>query len=175
MAQSKGHFSAAPESAIPPCDIDFGLKVHVFDLFLRNVCLVCACHSAACICTQASSTPEGLYCFPHYLTGKSLYIGQQNPVAVPCSRRGNSTIGVLTWIATWLLLVQHRWRDASSQVPNTLSSSFFGGRVDSAGTLFSGPLISYSGNFLLADSCCPSPSHQVTDISAYLASSLAFW
>ena len=72
--KSNGHFSAAPESAIPPCDINFGLKVRVFDLFLQNVCLVCACHSAACICTQASSTPEGLYCFPHYLTGKSLYI-----------------------------------------------------------------------------------------------------
>ena len=92
--KSNGHFSAAPESAIPPCDINFGLKVRVFDLFLQNVCLVCACHSAACICTQASSTPEGLYYFPHYLTGKSLYIGQQSPVAVPCSRQDNSTIGV---------------------------------------------------------------------------------
>ena len=41
-----------------PCDINFGLNVCVFDLFLQNVNLVCACHSAAYILTQASSTPE---------------------------------------------------------------------------------------------------------------------
>ena len=93
-SKSNGHFQLAPESAIPLCDLNFGLNVCVFDLFLQNVCLVCACHSAACICTQASCTPEGLYCFPHYLTGKSLYIGQQSPVAVPCSRQDNSAIGV---------------------------------------------------------------------------------
>ena len=91
---SRLYFSAAPESAIPPCDINFGLNVCVFDLFLQNATPVRVCHSIAYICTQVSSTPEGLYCFPHYLTGKSLYIGQQSPVAVPCSRRGNSTIGV---------------------------------------------------------------------------------
>ena len=92
--KSNGHFLAAPESAIPPCDINFGLNVCVFDLFLQNATPVRVCHSIAYICTQVSSTPEGLYCFPHYLTGKSLYIGQQSPVAVPCSRQGNSTIGV---------------------------------------------------------------------------------
>ena len=92
--KSNGHFSAAPESAIPPCNLDFGKKTCVFDSFLQNVSLVYPCHSAACTCTQASCTPEGLYCFPHYLTGKSLYIGQQSPVAVPCYRQDNSTIGV---------------------------------------------------------------------------------
>ena len=57
-AQSKRHFSAAPEPAIPPCNIRLGKKILLFNLFLQNIDLVCGCHSAACIRTQAGSTPE---------------------------------------------------------------------------------------------------------------------
>ena len=57
--KSNGHFQLAPEPAIPPYDIEFDQKTCIFDLFLQNVSRFFACHSAACIHTQAGSTPGG--------------------------------------------------------------------------------------------------------------------